>query len=106
MKKTNLFAVATAAALTLSACGGEATDAPAEGAAEETTETAAAEDCNEETLVAKATEVGEKMKELANDPEAMQAMAAKLQEVQAQAQEEGYDVAAACAVYDEMLAEG
>ncbi|MEO9463532.1 MAG: hypothetical protein ABJ242_12450 [Marinomonas sp.] len=105
MKKAYMITAATAGAMMLAACGETASENATAETAEATTETVS-EDCTQETLLAKATEVGEKMQGLASDPEAMAAMAEKMQEVQASAQEEGYDIAAACAVYDELLAEG
>jgi len=58
--------------------------------------------------MAKAQEIGEKMQGLASDPEAMQEMASKMQEVQAKVQQGAadgsFDITEACAVYDDMLA--
>lgn len=107
MKKTYLIAAASAGLLMLSACGEAATET-AEGEAVAATEEAAAEECTQEGMMAKATELGEKMQGLASDPEAMQEMAAKMQEIQEKVQQGAadgsFDMAAACAAYDEMLA--
>lgn len=106
MKKTFFVAAASAGILMLSACGEAATDtAEGETAA---TEEVAVEECTQEGMMAKATELGEKMQGLASDPAAMQEMATKMQEIQEKVQQGAadgsFDMAAACAAYDEMLA--
>lgn len=107
MKKTYLIAAASTALLMLSACGETAPEATEEAAPAATEEVEVAE-CTQETMVAKATELGEKMQGLASDPAAMQEMAAKMQEIQEKIQQGAadgsFDMAAACAAYDEMLA--
>ena len=112
MKKTFLFAAVSSAALLVSACGDNAADV-AEGdtvvSTDETTEVATTEECTQDTMMAKAQELGTKMQALAGDPEAMQKMTSKMQEVQekmqAGAADGSFGIAEACAVYDEMLAE-
>jgi|MDTG01.1.fsa_nt_gb uncharacterized protein involved in copper resistance len=96
----------------LAACSSEAEEAPAEAsgneAVEEVAATAAAEPCTQETMMAKATELGEKMKAMASDPAAMQEMAGKMQDIQAKVQQGTADgsfgIEEACAAYDELLA--
>ncbi|MCK0128951.1 hypothetical protein [Erythrobacter sp. F6033] len=108
MKKSIAITAALSSALLLSACGGAAEETDATATEEAIEETAAAEDCTEDTMVAKATELGEKMQGLASDPEAMQEMAAKMTEIQekvtAGAADGSFGVAEACAAYDELLA--
>lgn len=109
MKKLYTFAALSAGALMITACSGGADEA---GSTSEVTEEVAAEqaagDCTQEAATAKVQALSEKMQGLASDPAAMQEMAAKLQEVQEKVQagtaDGSFDMAAACAVYDEMLA--
>lgn len=81
----------------LSACGDATTDQPA-GEEVAATEATATEECTQEAMMAKAQEIGKKMQE----------MASKMQEVQAKVQQGAadgsFDIAEACAVYDDMLA--
>ncbi|MEO9600229.1 hypothetical protein [Parasphingorhabdus sp.] len=100
-----------ASALALSACGtsDEASKAAATEEAAEATEAATAEPCTQETMLAKATELGEKLRGLASNPEAMQEMTSKMQEIQGNIQkgaaDGSYGLTEACAAYDAMLAE-
>lgn len=107
MKKTIMQSVLLSSALLLSACGsGE--EASQNAATAEPAKAEATKACTQETMMAKATELGEKMKGMAGDPAAMQAMAGKMQEIQAKFQKGSADgsfgIEAACAAYDELLA--
>ncbi len=107
MKNVIMHSVLISSALLLSACnsGNEPSQA---AAAVEPSKAAATVACTQETMIAKATELGEKMKGMAGDPAAMQAMAAQMQEIQAKAQQGSADgsfgMEATCAAYDELLA--
>ncbi len=108
MKNSIATLAVFASALALSACG--ASDDSAETAATaETTEVATTEECTQDVMMAKATKLGEKMRGLASDPEAMQEMTSKMQAVQEKMQQGAADgsfgIAEACTAYDEMLAE-
>ncbi|MCZ8282491.1 MAG: hypothetical protein O9286_09655 [Aquidulcibacter sp.] len=107
MKNVIMHSVLISNALLLSACGfGNETSQNA--AAVEPSKAAATEACTPETMMAKATELGEKMKGMAGDPAAMQAMATQMQEIEAKAQQGSADgsfgIEATCAAYDELLA--
>lgn len=111
MKSAFAKSTVFAGALLLGACSGgnETVDEAAEtAAAEQTATTAAAEPCTEENMMAKATELGEKMQAMASDPAKMQEMAAKMQDIQAKVQagtaDGSFGVEQACAAYDELLA--
>lgn len=91
----------------LAACGSGNEEAEST-APESQAETAAAQPCTEETMMAKATELGEKMQGMAGDPAAMQDMTAKMQDIQAKVQQGvadgSFGIEDACAAYDELLA--
>jgi phosphopantetheine adenylyltransferase len=109
MKKFYTFAALSAGALMITACSGGADESSTTSeATEEVASGQTSDECTQESATAKVQALSEKMQGLANDPAAMQEMAAKLQEiqekVQAGAADGSFDLAAACAVYDEMLA--
>ncbi len=108
MKNSIATLTVFASALALSACG-TSNETSETAATEETAEAVTAEECTQDAMMAKATKLGEKMQGLAGDPEAMQKMTSKMQEVQEKMQtgaaDGSFGIAEACAVYDEMLAE-
>lgn len=108
MKNSIATLTVFASAIALSACG-TSNETPETAATEEAAEAATTEECTQDAMMAKATKLGEKMQGLASDPEAMQKMTSKMQEVQEKMQKGAADgsfgIAEACAVYDEMLAE-
>lgn len=113
MKKKFVQSALSIGVLFLAACSG-GNDASGEGATAKTAETAAADTaakprCTQESMMAKATELGEKMKGMASDPAAMQEMASKMQDIQAKIQQGTADgsfgIEEACAAYDELLAQ-
>ena len=107
MKNSIATLAVFASAFALSACGAN-NDASETTATEAAIETSTTETCNQETMVAKATELGEKMTALASNPTEMQELASKMQEVQEKMQKGAADgsfsVEDACAAYDELLA--
>lgn len=107
MKNALKASAVFAGALLLAACGSGNEEAESV-ASEGQTETAAAEPCTQETMMAKATELGEKMQGMASDPAAMQDMSAKMQEIQVKIQQGtadgSFSIEDACAAYDELLA--
>jgi hypothetical protein len=94
----------------IAACSGgtETTEGAAPDKTAEAASAAASAPCTEETMMAKATELGEKMKGMASDPQAMQEMATKMQDIQAKVQQGTADgsfgIEQACLAYDELLA--
>lgn len=107
MKNTLKASAVLASVFLLAACGSgneKAESAPSESKAE----TAAGRPCTQETMMAKATELGEKMQGMAGDAAAMQDMTAKMQDIQAKVQQGAADgsfgIEDACAAYDELLA--
>jgi len=107
MKNSIATLTVFASALALAACG-SSNETSESAATEETAEVATAEPCTQDAMMAKATKLGEKMQALASDPEAMQEMASKMQEVQGKIQagaaDGSFGITEACAAYDEMLA--
>ncbi|NVD28558.1 hypothetical protein HUO14_11655 [Parasphingorhabdus flavimaris] len=108
MKNSIATLTVFASAFALSACG-TSNETSETAATEETAEAVSTEECTQDAMMAKATKLGEKMQGLASDPEAMQKMTSKMQEVQEKMQKGAADgsfgIVEACAVYDEMLAE-
>ena len=108
MKNSIATLTVFASAFALSACG-TSNETSETAATEETAEAVSTEECTQDAMMAKATKLGEKMQGLASDPEAMQKMTSKMQEVQEKMQKGAADgsfgIVEACAVYDELLAE-